>query len=125
MTETKAPAGVSAILKLGEERMTALLTQLLSNEAFVAALQSALGRAVSAKGTLDRGVISVLSAVNIPTVEDVQLMQNKLTELEESMADLAVVVEKLEARLAESGTGAAGASATRRRKRRVPPGDAG
>jgi hypothetical protein len=99
MTE-KMPAGVAAVLKLGEEHMTTLLTQLLSHEGFVRALQSALGGAAAAKSALDKGLIRAFTAVNVPTVEDVQLLQQKIAELEESLADVARSTEVLEKKLA-------------------------
>ena len=90
---------LSPLLKLGEEKLTQLLTQLLANEGFVTALQGAISGALKAKGGLDKGLITILSAFNVPTVEDVQLMKSKIGELEDAIAGLQGVVEKLSGKL--------------------------
>lgn len=97
MSDKASP--LSPILKLGEEKLTQLLTQLLANEGFVAALQGAISTGLKAKGGLDKGLISILSAFNVPTVEDVQLMKTKIGELEDALADLGGTVEKLQEKL--------------------------
>lgn len=86
------------LLKLGEEKLTQLLTQMLANEGFVTALQGAIQGALKAKGSMDKGLIAIFSAFNVPTVEDVSHMQSKLAELEEAVADLTRVVEALQAK---------------------------
>lgn len=99
MSDQKSASGLSPLLKLGEDKLTQLLTQLLGNEAFVTSLQDAIGRALKAKGSVDKGLIRLLSAFNVPTVEDVALMQQKLAEMEEAMAEMAGVVAALETRV--------------------------
>jgi hypothetical protein len=86
------------LMKLGEEKLTQLLTQMLANEGFVTALQGAIQGALKAKGSMDKGLIAIFSAFNVPTVEDVSHMQSKLAELEEAVADLTRVVETLHER---------------------------
>lgn len=113
---SKAP-GVAPLLKLGEEKLTQLLTQLLSNEAFVTALQGAIQKGLKAKGSLDKGLISILGAFNVPTVEDVQIMQDKLADLEEAVADLSAVVARLHA-----AGGDTGAKPARKRRGRADAG---
>lgn len=95
-SSTTPPPGVGSILKLGEEKLTQLLTQLLGNDVFVSALQSAIAGAIKAKGTVDRGMVKLLSSLNVPTLEDVAALRGKLEELEESIADLVEVVDALE-----------------------------
>jgi hypothetical protein len=113
MTATKAPSGVGAFLRLGEERLTALLTQLLSSETFVSALQRAIGSALKAKGTMDRSLTKILSSFNVPTLEDVALLRGKLQELEEALSDLHKSVA-----MAEEKLGAGEKGVRKRRKNR-------
>lgn len=101
MSDKASP--LSPILKLGEEKLTQLLTQLLAHEGFVSALQGAISTGLKAKGGLDKGLISILSAFNVPTVEDVQLMKTKIGELEDALADLGGTVEKLQEKLKGGG----------------------
>ena len=98
MSEAKNSPGVGPILKLGEEKLTQLLTQLLSNETFVSALQGAISSGLKAKGTVDRSMVSLLSTFNVPTLEDVSLLRGKLQELEDAVADLAKTVATVESR---------------------------
>jgi hypothetical protein len=97
MSDKASP--LSPFLKMGEEKLTQVLTQLLANEGFVTALQGAISTGLKAKGGLDKGLITILSAFNVPTVEDVQLMKTKIGELEDALADLNGVVEKLQGKL--------------------------
>jgi hypothetical protein len=91
---------VSAVLKLGEEHLTRLLTQWLSNDAFITALQAAIGGTLQAKGTLDKGMSALLTTFNVPTLEDVAALRSKVEELEDALADLTEVVDTLELKVA-------------------------
>ncbi|MEW5852982.1 MAG: hypothetical protein AB2A00_29635 [Myxococcota bacterium] len=97
--------GVAPFLKLGEEKLTQLLTQLLSNEAFVTALQRAITSGLKAKGTVDKGLTRILSAFNVPTLEDVAIMRGKLEELEDAIAELAQAVQAVEEKASGHGGG--------------------
>lgn len=104
MTKTNAEAensAVQTILSLGEEKMGEVVRQLLANEGFVTAMQKAVVGGLSAKRNLDKGLSGVLGLVNIPTVDDVDKVRNRLTEIEELVAEvgkrLETVNEKLDA----------------------------
>ncbi|MBI5497557.1 MAG: hypothetical protein HY904_21275 [Deltaproteobacteria bacterium] len=114
MSESRLSPGLSPLLKLGEEKLTQLLTQLLANDSFVKSLQGAISGALKAKGTMDKGLIQLLSTFNVPTVEDVALMQQKLTELEEAVADLTRIVVALEEKTRPAGEGRAPRGKSRR-----------
>jgi hypothetical protein len=73
---------VKKALAAGEERMGKIVSQLLSNEKFVAGIQTMVASALSAKGSLDKSLKRVLTAMNLPTIEDVQQLRAKLDELE-------------------------------------------
>lgn len=98
MTETEHTA-VKTILGLGEEKMGEVVRQLLANEGFVTAMQKAVVGGLSAKRNIDKGITGVLGLVNIPTVEDVDKVRNRLTEIEELVAELATRLEKVNEKL--------------------------
>jgi hypothetical protein len=93
---------VKTILSLGEEAMGDVIRQLLANDAFVTAMQKAVVGGISAKRNLDKGITGVLGLVNIPTVDDVDKVRARLTEVEELVAELTTrlegVSDKLDAR---------------------------
>ena len=82
------------MIETGEERMSKIASQLLSNEKFMGALQKTVTTAIEAKGTIEKGVQTALGAMNIPTAGDVKKLEGKLEELEK-------VFEGLSARIAE------------------------
>ena len=98
MTETEHTA-VKTILGLGEEKMGEVVRQLLANEGFVTAMQKAVVGGLSAKRNIDKGITGVLGLVNIPTVEDVDKVRNRLTEIEELVAELATRLDKVNEKL--------------------------
>ncbi len=73
---------VKRALTAGEERVGKVLTQLLSSERVMQGVQTVVASALNAKSTLDRGVKTAMSAVNLPTTEDVEELRRKLGELE-------------------------------------------
>lgn len=93
---------VKTILSLGEEKMGEVVRQLLANEGFVAAMQKAVVGGLSAKRNFDKGITGVLGLVNIPTVDDVDRLRTRLSEIEELVsqvtARLGEVNDKLEAK---------------------------
>ncbi len=90
---------VKTILSLGEEKMGEVVRQLLANEGFVSAMQSAVVGGLSAKRNLDKGLSGVLGLVNIPTVDDVDKVRNRLTEIEELVAELGKRLETVNEKL--------------------------
>ena len=90
---------VKTILSLGEEAMGDVVKQLLANEAFVVAMQKAVVGGISAKRNIDKGLTGVLGLVNIPTVDDVDKVRARLTEVEELVAELTTRLEKINEKL--------------------------
>lgn len=92
---------VQQLLNLGEDRMGEVVNQLLANEAFVGALQNTISRSLAAKRSVDTTVGTVLGAVNVPTLEDIEEVRDKLVELEDVMVEvedrLKRVVKRVEA----------------------------
>jgi hypothetical protein len=87
MAEGKDGA-VKTILGLGEEKMGEVVSQLLKNESFVAAVQSAITGSLGAKRKVDKGVTTLLGLANVPTLEDVDKIRDKMNELEEAIAEI-------------------------------------
>jgi hypothetical protein len=90
---------VKTILSLGEEAMGDVVKQLLANETFVTAMQKAVVGGISAKRNIDKSLTGVLGLVNIPTVDDVDKVRARLTEVEELVAELTTRLEKINEKL--------------------------
>lgn len=88
-------SAVRTILGLSEEKMGEVVSQLLANEAFVGVVQQAISRSLEAKRGMDKGVATMLSLVNVPTLDDVEKIRGRLNEVEESMAEIAERIEGL------------------------------
>jgi hypothetical protein len=89
------------IMGMGEEKLGEVLTQLLANERFVGALQGAVTSSLSAKIAMDKNLNRVFGIANVPTLEDVDAVRDKLEDLEESLfalsGALAGLTEKVSA----------------------------
>lgn len=99
MPDEKHESAVRTILGLGEEKMGEVVNQLLSNEAFVVAVQKAIAGSLGAKRSMDKGMTTLLGLVNIPTLEDVDKIRDKMNELEDSLAEITERLEKVSAAL--------------------------
>ena len=88
----KNPA-VKKALALGEERMGRLVTQLLSNEKVMHGVQTMVSGALTAMSTLDKGVRTAMSAVNLPSTDDLDELRRKLSELESVVDGIAAKIE--------------------------------
>ena len=83
------------LVETGEERIGKIAQQLLSNEKFVAAIQKIVTGSLQAKGTLDKSLRSALSAMNLPSTADVELLRGKVEDLERLLSSIESKVEKL------------------------------
>ncbi|HLL56254.1 MAG TPA: hypothetical protein VK447_22005 [Myxococcaceae bacterium] len=83
------------LVETGEERIGKLAQQLLSNEKFVTAVQSIVSRSLAAKGTLDKSLRSALSAMNLPSTADLELLRGKVEDLEKLLSSIESKVEAL------------------------------
>jgi hypothetical protein len=93
--DDKHDSAVKTILGLGEEKMGEVVNQLLANEAFVGAVQKAIAGSLGAKRNLDKGMTTLLGLVNIPTLEDVDKIRERMNEVEGSLAEIGERLEKL------------------------------
>jgi polyhydroxyalkanoate synthesis regulator phasin len=86
---------VKKIVETGEERVGKLAQQLMSNEKFVAAVQTVVTRSLAAKGTLDSALRTALSAMNLPSTTDVEQLRGKVDDLERLLSAVEAKVDSL------------------------------
>jgi polyhydroxyalkanoate synthesis regulator phasin len=87
------------MIATGEEQIGRIASQVIANEKFVQSLQSAVARALEAKGLLDRQLASALAAMHVPTTQDMQKLNDRLDELERIFESLSQKVDGIAARL--------------------------
>ena len=98
------------MIATGEERLSKLATDLLSNEKVMGTLQKTVSAALEAKGLVERNVQTVLSTMNIPTAGDVKKLEGKIEELEkvfEALSTQITEMQKTEAQPVANGHDAA------------------
>ena len=83
------------LIATGEERIGKLVQQLMSNEKFVLGIQTIMSRALSAKGTMDKSLRTALSAMNLPSTGDLELVREKIDDLEKVLSQLEVKIDQL------------------------------
>lgn len=76
------------LVETGEEQMGKIAQQLLSNEKFVATVQTLVSRSLAAKGTLDKSLRAALSAMNLASSEDIETLRGKVEDLEKLLASI-------------------------------------
>src|SRR5205807_425708 len=84
------------MIATGEERMSKLASQLLQNETFMGALQKTMSAALDVKATAERAAHTALSAMNIPTSDDVRKLEGKIEELEKVFEGLSRKIAELQ-----------------------------
>ncbi len=83
------------LVATGEERVGKIAQQLLSNERFVAAVQTIVSRTLSAKGTLDKSLRTALGAMNLPSTGDLEILREKVDDLERLLSNVEAKVDQL------------------------------
>ena len=86
---------VKKLVETGEERVGKLAQQLMSNEKFVAMVQTLVSSSLAAKGTLDGALRTALSAMNLPSTADVEQLRNKVDDLERLLSSVESKVDTL------------------------------
>jgi len=88
---------LKTLLSQGEEQFGKVAAQLVSNPAFVNAVQTAVTRAVAAKGFLDSALANALQGAHVPTTADMQKLNDRLDELERIFEGLVEKVDRIAA----------------------------
>ena len=83
------------LVETGEERIGKIAQQLLSNEKFVATVQTLVSRSLAAKGTLDSALRGALSAMNLPSTADLEQLRTKVDDLERLLSSVESKVDTL------------------------------
>ena len=83
------------LVESGEERVGKIAQQLLSNEKFVAAIQSIVSRSLAAKGTLDKSLRAALAAMNLPSTADLESLRRKVDDLEQLLSSVEAKMDAL------------------------------
>lgn len=83
------------LVATGEERIGKIAQQLLSNEKFVAAIQTLVSRSLAAKGTLDKSLRTALGAMNLPSTGDLEILREKVDELERMLSSVEGKVDQI------------------------------
>jgi hypothetical protein len=83
------------LVATGEERIGKIAQQLLSNEKFVAAIQTIVSRSLAAKGTLDKSLRTALGAMNLPSTGDLEILREKVDELERMLSSVEGKVDQI------------------------------
>ncbi|KFE62886.1 hypothetical protein [Hyalangium minutum] len=83
------------LVETGEERIGKIAQQLLSNEKFVSMVQGLVSRSLAAKGTLDSALRTALSAMNLPSTADLELLRSKVDDLEKLLASVEGKIDTL------------------------------
>ena len=92
---------VKKLVQTGEERVGKFASTLLSNENFVATVQSLVSKSLAAKGTVDKSLRSALAAMNLPSSADMESLRAKVEDLDRLLTS---VEKKVDALLAERKT---------------------
>lgn len=82
------------LVQSGEERVSRIAQQLLSNEKFLGALQTLVSRSLAAKGTLDKSLRAALAAMNLPSTADLEALSRKVDDLEQLLSSVEAKVDE-------------------------------
>ena len=72
----------SSILAMGEEAMSEVIGQLVANETFMQVMQTTFQSSLAAKNRVGQGLEGLVSSLNLPSLEDVQQVSERLDEVE-------------------------------------------
>jgi len=90
---------ISSVFKMflaaGEQQITRLAGQLMSNEVFVSALQGAIARAMDAKLVLDNQLRAALVRLGVPTQEKLEALHKEIGDLDAEVQQLRKEIERL------------------------------
>lgn len=86
---------VKRLVQTGEAQVGKIVQQVLANEKFVTGIQKVVQTTLGAKGAFDRNIRVALSAMNLPSTQDLEIIRNKVGELEAVLVKLDEKVNQL------------------------------
>lgn len=90
------------LLETGESQVARLVTQVLSSERFIAAVQEISSRTLAARGTLDRSLKAALASMKLPSTADVDELRRRLDDLDRLMTELHAKLGRIEDKVASA-----------------------
>ncbi|HEY8514209.1 MAG TPA: hypothetical protein VIS07_01695 [Candidatus Binatia bacterium] len=118
MAERKQPESLwQRIVGAGEERLGQFAEEILQNPHVTDALAAALRRAARTKGQVDKNMQLLLSALNLPTKNDLTKLTSKIEALQGSLVNINIKLDRL---LAERQQQAAAERPAPQRAPRMP-----
>jgi len=85
------------VVEVGEQKLNELASQMMSNEAVVEGVQDLLKRALAARSQAVASAKAVLKLLNVPTLDDVKRIEDKLGEIEGIFAEIRASLDRKEA----------------------------
>lgn len=95
MAGLKSNPVVKKLVATGEQQVGKIVQQVLANEKFVSSIQTVVQTTLSAKGAFDKNVRVALSAMNLPSTDDLEQLRNKVSELEAMLVKVDEKVSQL------------------------------
>jgi len=83
------------MIATGEERMSKVAANLLTNEKLMGVVQKTFSAALDVKGIVEKNVQTALSTLNVPTASDVKKLEGKIEELEKVFESLSTRIGDL------------------------------
>ena len=92
------------MIATGEERMSKVAANLLTNEKLMGVVQKTFSAALDVKGIVEKNVQTALSTLNVPTASDVKKLEGKIEELEKVFESLSILFAQKSTAEADSPT---------------------
>jgi hypothetical protein len=83
-------------VEVGEQKLSQLTGAVLSNEALTTLVQELMKAALDARSQVARATKIAFAALNLPTLDDVHRLEEKLGEIEDLFKDMVKELERLE-----------------------------
>lgn len=83
------------LVETGEQGVNKIAQQLLSNEKFVSTVQQLVSKSLAAKGTLDKSLRTALSAMNLASSADIEILRGKVEDLEKVLGSIESKVDAM------------------------------
>jgi len=82
------------VVEVGEQKINQFASQMLANESIVESVQDMLKAALAARAQVVATAKTVLKLLNVPTLDDLKRIEDKLAEIETLFADIRTSLDK-------------------------------